>query len=101
MLLGLKEGGVEGVRARTRRGVWDHGWRRVGKAVGALEGVPGTTVGEGVETLVGEVEEALEGMPATMVGEGVGTLCWERQWDCWQCPGPQWEKEWVKHSEKE
>jgi hypothetical protein len=46
----------------------------VGKAVGALEGVPGITVGEGVETLVGEAEEALEGVPSTMVGEGVGTL---------------------------
>jgi hypothetical protein len=86
------EGVVPGITAREG----------VGEAVGALGGVPGTTVGEGVETLVEEVEGALKGVPPAIIGEGVGTLWWKRQWDCWEeCSGPQWEKEWVKHSEKE
>jgi hypothetical protein len=100
--MGLKVGGAkvyvpgEGVVPGITAG------EGVGEAVGALEGVPGTTVGEGVETLVEKVEGALKGVPPTIIGEGVGTLWWERQWDCWQeCSGPQWEKDWVKHSEKE
>jgi hypothetical protein len=99
--MGLKVGGAkvyvpgEGVVPGITAG------EGVGEAVGALEGVPGTTVGEGVETLVEEVEGALKGVPPTIIGEGVGTLWWERPWDCWQdreCSGPQWEKDWVKHA---
>jgi hypothetical protein len=72
-----------------------------GDAVGALEGVPETAVGERVEVLVTEAEEELDWVPATMVGEGVGALWWKRQWDCWQeCSGSQWRKRWQRCLEK-
>ncbi len=48
----------------------------VGKAVGALEGVPGTAVGEAVGTWVGKTKgaEALEVGPGMTVGGAGGSV---------------------------